>query len=36
MKHTKIFENSEKNNILIIIDVQKSFNEFLRKITYQN
>jgi hypothetical protein len=30
MKH-KIFENFRKNNILIIIDVQKSFNEFFFK-----
>jgi hypothetical protein len=32
MKHIKIFENFRKNNILIIIDVQKSFNEFYEKL----
>jgi hypothetical protein len=31
MKHYKIFENFRKNNILII-DVQKSFNEFYEKL----
>jgi hypothetical protein len=31
MKHLKVFEDFKKNNILIIIDVQKSFHKFFTK-----
>lgn len=31
MKHIKVFEDFKKNNILIIIDVQKSFHKFFTK-----
>ncbi len=31
MRHIKVFEDFQKNNILIIIDVQKSFHKFFTK-----
>lgn len=32
MKHIKVFENFEVNNILIVVDVQKSFRKFFTEM----